>query len=282
MNRALSPFALLAAALTLPLGTQAQRIEKAFPADVETVVDLRNHVGQVRLHGWSQPLVKVVAVRAGRAADPHLEKRGDRVHVHTHVLDPGAPAAERMVDYEIWAPPDAELSLYLESGSVRVENFTQDVRIEAPAADVHLSRVDGRANVYTLSGSVEVERCSGRLEITSVSGTLRFRDNESRYLVAQTTSGDIFYDGDLQRGGSYEFRNNNGAIELVLPTTASFELNAQSSEGEVLNEFPFTPRAHGRTARGVTGSRSLLGTVQSGDAIVRATSLSGRIRVRKR
>lgn len=272
--------ALLAAALALPLGAQAQRLEKTFSADAETVVDLRNHVGQVRLHGWSQPLVRVVAVRSSRAVDPHLEQRGSRIQVHTHLLDPGAAAAGRVVDYEIWAPPDAELSIYLESGLVTVQNFTQDVRIDAPAADVRLSRVDGRARVDTLSGSVEVEHCSARLEVTSVSGSLRFRDNESRYLVAKNTSGDIFYDGDLQRGGSYEFRNNNGATELILPATASFELNAQSSQGEVTNDFPFTPRAHGRAPSGPF--RSLLGTVHNGDAVIRASSLSGRIRVRKR
>ncbi len=280
MSRSLRPVALLAASLLLAVAAQAQRIEKSFPADPETLVDLRNQVGQVRLHGWSQPLVKVVATRSGRAVEAHLEKRADRVHIHTHVLDLGAPAADRVMDYEVWAPPDAELSIYLETGLVTVQNFTQDVRIEAPAADVRLSRVDGRASVETLSGSVEVEHCSGRLEISTVSGSLRFRDNESRYLVAGSTSGDIFYDGDLQRGGSYEFRNNNGAIELILPANASFELNAQSSQGEVSNEFPFTPRAHGRAPSGPY--RSLLGTVQSGDAVVRATSLSGRIRVRKR
>jgi DUF4097 and DUF4098 domain-containing protein YvlB len=279
-NRSLPSVALLAAVLALPLAVQAQRVERTFPTDGETVVDIRSHVGQVKISGWSQPLVKVVATSAGRAAEPHLEKRAERVHVHTHLLDPGAPAASRVVDYEIWAPPSAELNIYLESGMVLVQNFTEDVRIEAPAADIRLSRIDGHANVYTLSGNVEVEHCSGRLEITTVSGSLRFRDNDSRYVVAKNTSGDIFYDGDLQRGGSYEFRNNNGAIELVLPVSASFELNAQSSEGEVSNEFPFTPRAHGRPPRGPY--RSLLGTVQSGDAIVRATSLSGRIRVRKR
>jgi hypothetical protein len=280
-NRSLPSVALLTAALALPLAAQAQRLEKTFPTDGETVVDVRNHVGQVKISGWSQPLVKVVAVRAGRAVEPHLEKRGERVHVHTHLLDPGAPAADRVVDYEIWAPPGAELSIYLESGLVSVQNFTEDVRIEAPAADVRLYRVDGHANVYTLSSSVEVERCSGRLEVTTVSGTLRFRDNESRYVVAKNTSGDIFYDGDLQRGGSYEFRNNNGATELILPASASFELNAQSSEGDVTNEFPLTRASHGRQPSG-RGYQSLLGTVQSGDAIVRATSLSGRIRVRKR
>ncbi|MCI0402457.1 MAG: DUF4097 domain-containing protein [Acidobacteria bacterium] len=280
MSRLLRPVALLAAPLLLAVGAQAQRLEKSFPADAGTIVDLRSHVGQVRLHGWSQPLVKVVAVSSGRAAEPHLEKKAERLHIHTHLLNPGAPAAERVVDYEIWAPPDVELGLYLESGSILVENFTQDVRIEAPAADVRLSRIDGRASVETLSGRIDVERCAGRLELMSISGSIHLRDNESRYVVAKSTSGDIFYDGGLQRGGSYEFRNNNGATELVLPASASFELNAQSSEGEVTNEFPFIPRAHGRAPRGPY--RSLLGTVQSGDAVVRATSLSGRIRVRKR
>ncbi|HEX9764954.1 MAG TPA: hypothetical protein VGA39_06690, partial [Candidatus Acidoferrales bacterium] len=101
MSRSLRPVALLAASLLLAVGAQAQRVEKSFPADAETVVDLRNQVGQVRLHGWSQSLVKVVALRSGRAVEPHLEKRAERVHIHTHVLDLGAPAGDRVVDYEI-------------------------------------------------------------------------------------------------------------------------------------------------------------------------------------
>ena len=233
MNRKGSALVVLAAALFAPLATRAERIERTFPADSETAVEIRNYVGQVKVHGWSQPQVKVVALRKTQAVEPHIELKANRVHIHTHDLDSTASASDRVIDFEVWAPPGAQLDIYLESGSVLVENFTEDIRVEATAANVRVYRLDGYTTVSSLSGGVEIEHCAGRVEVTSVSGTVWFRNNESRNLVAGSTSGDIHYEGDIQRGGSYEFRTNSGDVELTLPANASFELNARSVEGEI-------------------------------------------------
>lgn len=272
----------LAAAVLAPLAARAERIERTFPADADTAVEIRNYVGQVKVHGWSQPQVKVIALRKTQVVEPHLELKANRVHIHTHNLDTAASPADRVVDFEVWAPPDAQLDIYLESGSVLVENFTEDIRVEATAANVRVYRLDGYSTISTLSGGIEAEACAGRVEVTTISGTVRFRNNDSRNLVAGSTSGDIYYEGALQRGGSYEFRTNSGTIELTLPADASFELNARSSEGEVRNDFPLAPRSHGRPPQQANALRSSLGTVQSGDALIRASSFSGTIRVRKR
>lgn len=281
MKHSYQGLALLAAALACPLAAPAERIERSFRVNTDTVVEVRNQIGQVKVRGWSQPQVRVIAVSKTRAVEPHLEQTASRVHLHTHVLESAASASDRVVDYEIWAPPDAHLDVYLGAGTLQVENFTEDVRVEAPTATVRLYRLDGNTVVKTLGGSVEVDSCTGRLEINSVSGTLRFRNTDTYYLVAETTSGDIFYEGDVRRGGSYEFRNHAGLVELALPAAASFELNANSVQGEVTNEFPLTPRSHGRVPQRA-GIHSLLGTVQSGEAMIRVTSFSGTIRVRKR
>jgi DUF4097 and DUF4098 domain-containing protein YvlB len=184
------------------------------------------------------------------------------------------------VDIAVWAPADSHLKLYLEAGTLRVENFTQDVRVETVAATVLLSNLSGFMRVETLNGSVQAQRSSGRLEATSISGSLRFMSLGSRFLVAKTVSGDIYYDGDFLPGGSYDFINNEGKIELRVPASASFELRASSVKGEVVNDLPITVHRHGRALR-ASGARSLLGTVDTGAAMVRATSFSGTIRVRK-
>jgi hypothetical protein len=279
---ALAPAALCLAAAT-SVHAQQQRMEATFPATEETLVEVRNQVGPVKVQSWNQPQVRVVAMRRTPAVESHFEKSANRVHIHTHVLQPAAPASDRMVDYEIWAPADVRLSFYLESGTLQVENFSEDVTIETNAANVRLRNLSGNISVKTLSGSVEVEGGTGRLEVSSIGGTLRFRDVGARYLVANSTSGDIFYEGDFAPGGAYDFRNNEGLIELAAPVTASFELIAESVRGRVLNDFPLTPRSHGRAEARTSGLRSaLLGTVHAGAALVRVTSFSGTIRVRKR
>lgn len=271
---------LLAAGLAAPLGARAERIERIFAVGDDVVIELRNLNGQVTVQSWNRPQVQVVAVRNSRAVETHIEQRANRIHAHTHLLQNSASASERTVDYEIWAPPGARLELYQETGSLRVENFFYEVSVETVAGNVYLRNLSGRTSVKTLNGSVTAERCAGRLEATSISGTLRFLDTSSDRVIANTTSGDIYYQGDFQRGGSYDFINHEGAIDLLLPLTASFELDAHSVQGDVVNELPMQPGSHGRVPQRA-GMHSLLGTMQRGEALVRATSFSGTIRLRK-
>lgn len=280
MNRSIRVCLFLLTVCLLPLGVRAERIERTYPATADTAVEVRNLSGRVEIQSWSRPEVRIVAMRRTRAVEIHLEQAANRIHAHSHLLQGSAPAADRVVDYEIWAPTGTHLQVRLETGSLRVENFSADVRVETVAASVELHNLTGYISVKTLNGSILSKRCSGRMEATSISGTLRFIDMESRFLVANTTSGDIFYQGDFRPGGSYDFMNHEGSIELVVPVRASFELNANSMQGKVINEFPLKPRRHGRVPQR-SGMRSLLGTAQRGDAMVRATSFSGTIRLRQ-
>jgi len=267
-------------ALALPVAVRAERIEKTFTVGPDAVVEVRNLNGRVDVKSWDQPQVKVVALRRSRAVEVHLEQSANQVHVHTHLLQASTPASERAVDIEVWAPANVNLEIRLEAGTLRVENFTRDVNAEAVAATVLLQNLSGHTSVQTLNGSIRAERCSGRMEATSISGSLEFADGTSRFLVARTTSGDIYYEGDFRPGGSYDFLNHEGSIELAVPASASFELRANSVKGEVLNDLPITSHQHGRLPQ-PSSARSLLGTVQTGEAMVRVTSFSGTIRLRK-
>ncbi len=281
MKHAGTRLAWLLALALLPLAARAERIEQNFAADSDTTVEVRNLTGRVTIVAWDQPRVQIVALRRSRAVEVHLEQNGNLVHVHTHLLQSSAPASERAVDLEVSAPADAHLQVQLEAGTLVVENFTEDVNIETVAAAVRLRNLYGHTSVGTLNGSIEVERASGRLEASSITGTLRFINVGTRFLVAKTTSGDIFFEGDFLPGASYDFINNEGAIDIRVPASASFELRANSVKGEVVNELPITVHRHGSLPRPTT-ERSLLGTVHTGEAMVRATSFSGTIRLRKR
>lgn len=266
----------------LPAEVAAQdHIDQTFSVPAESVVEIVNPLGRVTVKAWNRSEVRVVGRRRSPAVTMHLEQTANRVHVHTHEVDARTPASQRLVNYEIWAPSDTHLQAKLETGSLHVENFNQDITVETVAADVTLRRISGRATVETMNGSIQAEGCSGKLEAKSISGTLRILDPRIHYLVAETTSGDIYYSGELLRGGSYRFTNHKGAIDLALPADASFDLNANTTKGRVMNEFPLVPHTHGRVPPRSYG-QGLLGTSQSGGAMVRVTSFSGTIRIRKR
>ena len=280
LARALRRGLLLLALAALPLAAAAEEVVRTFPASGSTVLEVRNVSGRVEIRSWNQRQVKVVAQRQTRAVETHFEETANQIHVHTHLLQSAAAASEREVNYQIWAPANINIKVSQDVGTVRIENFADDVNIETVAATVELRNVSGHTSIQTLNGSVEVWRGAGRLVANSISGSLRFLDMDTRNLYARTTSGDIYYEGDLRPAGSYEFHNHQGAIELRVPSTASFELNANTVKGEVSSEFPLQTRSHGRVPR-ASSSRSLLGTVHSGEAMVRVSSFSGTIRLRK-
>lgn len=266
--------------LLMPAAVRAERIEQSFSVTPDAVLEVRNLNGRVVMHAWNRDEVRVVAVRRSRAVELHFREAPNHLHIHTHLLQSSAPAGERVVDFEIWAPVAAHLKVNLEAGTLTVENFSEDVTVEAVAATVLLRHLAGHISVKTLNGSIEAIGCTGRMETNSISGTLRFRESRSRFLVAKTTSGDIFFEGGFRPGGSYNFLSHQGTIELRVPAGASFDLNANTVQGELSNEFQLTPRSRGRLPR-TRGVRSLLGTVHTGEAMVRVTSFSGTIRVRK-
>lgn len=280
--RALGRGLLLLVLAALPRAAAAEEVVRTFPAGNSTVLEVRNLGGRTEIRSWNQPQVRVVAQRQTRAVETHFEETPNQIHVHTHLMQSAATASERLVDYQIWAPAEISIKLSQDVGTVRIENFSDDVNVETVAAQVEFRNVTGHTSVQTLNGSVEIWRGAGRLEATSISGSLRFLDMDTRNLVARTTSGDIYYEGDFRPGCSYEFVNHQGSIELRAPATASFELNANSVKGEVSSEFPLTPRDHGRRVPRAGVARSLLGTVHAGEAMVRVTSFSGTIRLRKR
>lgn len=255
-------------------------IEKTFPATADTIVEVRNLHGQVKIHGWDKMQVRVIARPHSRAVEAHFERSASRIHIHTHLLQASAPASERVVDYKICAPANIHIEVELKTGTLDIENFSEDVNVVTVTASVSLHNLSGHTSVKTLNGSIRAERCAGRMEVETISGTVRFTDCAVNYLTASTTSGDIYYTGSLKYAGTYEFNSNEGAIELQLPADASFELSAHALQGEVTSEFPLKSRSHGRLPKRRFQS-SLLGTTQSGAALVRATSFSGTIRIRK-
>jgi len=281
------PLAILLGLISLPGAAVAApgRMEKAFETTLDPQVMLNNLRGQVVVRGWDRPQVHADCA----TQSPHVEMDAEtiphtgpaeRVELAAHVLDPLVTGDAETVDCTLIVPIGASIEIKNRQGSVQIERIRGlHVWVESAGGRLSATDVTGHLVARSLGGDIEIIRASGRVEAVSITGTLRFVHPTSKNLRGNTNSGKITFLGDFAPGGDYVLSTYSGDIEVLCPETASFELKARTVKGKLDNAVRLTPRRHPVTPLGVTSS--LLGTRNTGNAIVDLTSFSGTIRLRQ-
>ena len=267
--------------LLLGAGTaSADRLERHFKVEAHPVVSIHNPNGAVIVRAWTKSEVLVVATRATPQVEVFVEQTGNRIDVLTHQVSGAATPQDLRADYEISVPEDAELEIHDDSGGVNVSNVLGDMNVETIAADVALQDAAGYLTVKTVGGAFQCLRCAGRLEVTSISGSFRLIDLRSYSVRAQTSTGNILFNGVFLPNATYRLKNYSGVIEVRFAPGDSFDLSATSLKGKVRNEANLTPstRRHFVPRFG----NALFGTFNSGRAKVELSSFDGTINILKR
>lgn len=158
------------------------------------------------------------------------------------------------------------------TGSVSLRDLAQPVRVENMRTELNVQRILGEIRFDR--GSLNVQNVVGPLRLTTRATDVSL-DGFTNGLDLTVDKGDI----DLRPGqlplGKMVVHTKSGNIELALPHTASFALNATTDHGEVDNEFgeALKQSTEGRGAR-------LEGSVGDGPDL-NLTTDRGSITVRK-
>ncbi|MGA8220990.1 MAG: DUF4097 family beta strand repeat-containing protein [Candidatus Acidiferrales bacterium] len=275
--------ALLAPALLL-LGASpasAHQLEKHFKVEPRSVITIHNPNGKVVVKAWTKSEVMVVANHASDKVEVDAQQTGNRVDLVTHEIADSISPDDLRADYEITVPEDAELQIHDDSGEVSVANVMGDMNVETVAAGVDLEDAAGYLTVKTVGGSFQCVRCAGQLEVSSISGSFRLLDIRSYHVRAQTSTGNIRFDGEFLPNGIYRLKNYSGVIEVRFSPSDSFDLHATSLKGKVNNEAKLTPPSHPQHSYS-RFNNTLLGTFNAGRAKVELSSFDGTINILKR
>jgi len=259
----------------------AHRLEKHFAVAERPVIMVRNSQGRIEVRSWKKPEVVVIGNHSSNKVEVDTEQAGNRIEVNTHLLTENITPAEFQADYQITVPEESELHVRTDSGEITVERVFGDMTFDTVAANVQLQEVAGYMVVKTIGGSVLCARCAGRIEVRSISGNVRFLQPQVDNLRVETTSGNVFYDGDFLRRGIYSLRSGSGLIEVRFSDTDSFDLSAATVKGTIENQANIKPHTHERRSPLRFGT-SLVGTFNDGHARVELSSFSGTIRILKR
>ncbi len=185
----LAVFALLAPFSGL---TYAQKhLSKRYPAGKRVRVELKNISGTIIVESWNRDEVKVSATMESPTANfsPRLVDDGLVIDV---MGDNRGRGDVGDVNFKIQVPVNSSVDLETKRGDIRVAN------IRGGLVRAHVSS-------------------EGDIELTGISASQVF---------AQNTIGNIFFDGEFSRGGTYQFQSTKGDISIRIPSDSAFRLVA--------------------------------------------------------
>lgn len=246
-------------------------------------VNVVNAAGSVTLHSapaGRQVIVSYTTYSGKIEVDQNANRQ--RVELRTHALAGEKPAAdEARVDFDITVPPGVSVSVNTVSAPITADGLSGEITLSSESGQITV-RNAAKSHLYARSMSAPMllsNLTNSRVEAQSNGGTVKLENVTGPRIEVGTSSGNIDYRGDCSGGGAYIMTTHSGAIDLVLPPTASVDLAARSSKGSVENEFPLQEKTH-QVFLPQQG-RSFAGTSNSGSSSVELQSISGKIRVKK-
>ena len=307
----------LCLAFILTLGTawaeDKEKYEEKFERTESLAADgkvvLSNVAGDIEIMTWKEARVKIDALKRSQAATQAKAKE-NAAEVKIEVTQEGStlrietkyPKGNKFwgnnsinvsVDYKLWIPDKASITVKSVSGDVKVgaiggkcdiNSVSGDVdvlgaaglKVSLVSGDLTVKNIAGDAFLKTVSGDIDASDIRGSVESDSVSGDIDLTDvSGARSVKGNTVSGEIAYRGGIMPQGQYQFKSHSGDVEVFLPANAAFEFEAKTFSGSIDSAFEI--KVEGKISR-----KEINGTVGGGGASISLKTFSGNIDLKKR
>ena len=225
-----------------PSAFAQQRVSKKYPTGKNVRLQLKNISGEIIVESWDKDEIKVSATMESPAARFTPRQTSDGLIIDVVGDNRGRPEVGN-VNFKVQVP------------------ISSSVDVETMRGDIHVFNIQGGA----VRAKVSTE---GDIQLSGISAS---------QVSAANTIGDIFFDGDLKRGGSYEFTSNKGNITLRIPGDSAFKLVAATPSRKI-ELGPFWNNRFKSSGDG----RKIQGDVGDGRASVTVTNFRGSISFMRR
>jgi hypothetical protein len=184
--------------------THAQKqLSKRYPAGKKVRIELKNISGAIVVESWNRDEVKVSAT----------------------MESPTANFAPRIVD-------DGLVIDLMGDNRGRGDVGDVNFKIQVPA--------NSSVDLETRRGDIKVANIRGGLVRAHVSseGDITLIGISASQVFAQNTIGNILFDGEFSRGGTYQFQSTKGDISIRIPADSAFRLVAAAPSKRIeLGQF---------------------------------------------
>jgi DUF4097 and DUF4098 domain-containing protein YvlB len=276
---------------------QMPTVTRVLAAEPNVIVDLALKDGRVSVNGWDRNDVRldsfdaeqIESQRRDGTTAPQPVKR-----IHFNVVD-------KKGSLVLQVPRGATVLILAESAPVRIENVAK-VHVETGGGRIELRAITQVVEASSITGGVSVKNSSGRIQLRSVSGVIEVagvRPSEADNVLhvfsvsgdflldqishaqveAETTTGSVTMTNSFAPAARYDLKTTTGNVTLTVPGDASFQVRASvAKEGKIIDDFALVQ--NDRSAR--SGSQQLLGTHGTGEAILKLSSFSGVVHLKRK
>src|SRR5690242_302947 len=130
-----------------------------------------------------------------------------------------------------------------------------------------------RLNAMTTNGRVHCQNLDSVVQAATTNGDVEVSTSE--WASARTTNGGVRVSmGSAKWNGQLELLTTNGSVDVTLPPSAEFKVDASTTNGGIQTDFPIT-------VQGKFGPKSLSGTVGGGGRELRVATTNGGIELKK-
>jgi hypothetical protein len=270
-------------------GVTSRSIDTVFSLGRGALIDLSLPFGDVVVTGWPRDDMRVRAHALSGEMTLHISSATATLR----------PASDRSnlggVRYEITVPAGVRIVMRTSSGTLIASNVNGNVEARNVNGNVELNDITGRADIETISGNVSGMRISGgvRVDVTSGNVTLAGAEGEiavdntsgsvtltgirSESVRVETMSGDVTYQGSVERGGRYVFATHSGTVHLTIPSTADAWVTAATYQGSFDTDFQMPAR----TTKPADPERRFELRLGNGGARITAETFSGNVIIRR-
>ncbi len=270
---------------------ESKNIDKTFKVKTGDKLILDADEGDIAVSGQdSEELVVHVSVRGSESLTKNykvdmdqdggvvtIRARHDRRMFHwfdNNSLD---------IKYDIQLPKKFNVRLETSGGNIDLAGVDGELRGQTSGGDLRIDDVHGKVNISTSGGNVKVRKSTGELTFGTsggdivgddLAGTLNVETSGGNISImkaegalhASTSGGNIRV--ELMDNKGIDLSTSGGSVTLTLPKSATGDVNAETSGGEVSCDFPF----NGKIRDG-----SFHGTINGGGERIRLESSGGDI-----
>jgi len=157
-------------------------------------------------------------------------------------------------------------------GSINLSKIAKTVRFQSSRTDMELAGLQGDLNME--SGDLKASDLAGPIRISTKAKDIRLNDFSGDVRLEDSRADINLEPGKLPLG-NITINNSKGRIQLVLPAKAAFQLDAQTSHGDISSDFSELKVENRANRSRATGS------VGSGGPQVQLSTEHGDIEIRK-
>ncbi|MEM8484579.1 MAG: DUF4097 family beta strand repeat-containing protein [Bacteroidota bacterium] len=230
------PILLLALFISLPAQAQdTKEVSESIKLSGEGRVVIDTYKGSIDIATWDRETVEIEALIEADKDEYLVEYTEVRIHKSGKTLriesdyERAKKAGKRglfgnksmslpYVHYRIRMPHTADL---------QIDDYKSTIEINDLAADLDLETYKGEVEIDDVAGEVRIDTYKGRVELTNLAGSLE-ADTYKGYINAEF----------IAFNGNSAVDTYRGTVELVLPKSAGFDLNADmGKKGDLDSDF---------------------------------------------